>query len=144
MGKNPGKNQIFIKDHLNVWRVFIHMQKIRSLAQFIAKMDKISILSTVCNGYQPAWNEFAIANGYWAIPINSDLYPQLDFGLYWGCLEAEITKLHLGKFSRPNWIRSSPKILAQPQGSLSSKILPGSPLLIPHPVEICKNSKTFL
>ena len=86
------------------------------------------------NGYQPAWNEFAIANGYWAISINSNLYPQLDFGLYWGCLEAEITKLHLGKFSRPKWIRSCPKILAQPQGSLSSKILLGTTLLDPHPV----------
>ena len=87
------------------------------------------------NGYQPAWNEFAIANGYWAISINSHLYPQLDFGLYWGCLEAEITKRHLGKFSRPKWIRSSPRILTQPQGSLSSKILLGTTLLDPHPVQ---------
>ena len=88
------------------------------------------------NGYQPAWNEFAIANGYWAISINSNLYPQLDFGLYWGCLEAEITKLCLGKFSRPKWIRSCPRILAQPQGSLSSKILLGTTLLDPHPVHM--------
>ena len=60
--------------------------------------------------------------------------PTIGFGLYWGCLEAEITKLHLGKFSRPKWIRSCPRILVQPQVSLSSKILLGTTLLDPHPV----------
>ena len=39
-------------------------------------------------GYEPAWNEFVTADGYWAIALNSKLYPQLDFGLYWGCFEA--------------------------------------------------------
>ena len=49
-GKKSGKNhpgKFSIKDRLNVWRVFIHMQKIRTLAQCIAKIDEISFLSTV-------------------------------------------------------------------------------------------------
>ena len=44
-------------------------------------------------GYQPAWNEFEIPNGSWAIALSSTFYPQLDFGLYWGWNEAEIKNL---------------------------------------------------
>ena len=43
--KSPRKN--FYKNHLNIWQVFIHMQKIRTLVQCIAKIDEISFLSTV-------------------------------------------------------------------------------------------------
>ena len=133
-----GPRQLYTKNqHKWLKMAFLAHLIVNHIKTFLLKLIKqwlVGRFEGLTRGYQPAWNEFVIANGYWAIALNSKLYPQLDFGLYWGCLEAEITKLHLGKFSRPKWIRSCPKILAQPQGSLSSKILLGTTLLDPHPV----------
>ena len=34
----------------------------------------------------PTWNELWISNSLWVIAIFSKFYPQLDFGLNWGCI----------------------------------------------------------
>ena len=35
---------------------------------------------------KPTWNELWIPNSLWVIAIFSKFYPQLDFGLNWGCI----------------------------------------------------------
>ena len=39
-------------------------------------------------GYEAAWNEFEIPSSFWAIALSPNIYPQLDYGLYWGSTEA--------------------------------------------------------
>ena len=63
----------------------------RPLKTFLLKLIQqwfVGRFKGLTEGYQPAWNEFVIANSYWAIAVNSNLYQQLDFGLYRGWIEA--------------------------------------------------------